>query len=183
MTKVARCRGDTHVTVNNTATHSFAPWHCGGEPPLWPAALHTSPQTGPCGDTVIGILLGTVLTNSCLNHDAQITLIQNTSYHMVGQQPECNKKQPSVPRTSAGMGWIRTLVLDPGPQVPPVLHVLDVSLFRHTWFKWMVVSRLLHNSVTTHSFESGVLEQGNFKNMQDRGSLRTRVEDLCPNPK
>ena len=31
----------------------------------------------------------------------------------------------------------------------------------------------------THSFESGVLEQGNISNVQDRGSLKTRVEDHC----
>ena len=29
------------------------------------------------------------------------------------------------------------------------------------------------------SFESGVLEQGNMSNVQDRGSLRTRVENQC----
>ena len=45
---------------------------------------------------------------------------------------------------------------------PPVLHVLDVSLLKHTWFKWMVISRLLQSWITTHSFESGVLEQGNI---------------------
>ena len=31
-----------------------------------------------------------------------------------------------------------------------------------------------------HSFESGVLEQGHIWNMHGRGSLRNRVEDLCP---
>ena len=30
-----------------------------------------------------------------------------------------------------------------------------------------------------HSFESGVLEQGNILNMQDREYLRTRVENHC----
>ena len=30
-----------------------------------------------------------------------------------------------------------------------------------------------------HSFESGVPEQGNIQNMQDRGSLRTRVGNHC----
>ena len=30
-----------------------------------------------------------------------------------------------------------------------------------------------------HSFESGVLEKGNISNMQDRGYLRTRVENYC----
>ena len=29
----------------------------------------------------------------------------------------------------------KPVVLNPGPQVPPVLHVLDVFLFQHTWFK------------------------------------------------
>ena len=58
-----------------------------------------------------------------------------------------------------------TVVRNPGPQVTPVLHVLDVSLLQHTWFKWLFISRLLQGWITTLSFESGVLEQGN---MQDR---------------
>ena len=58
--------------------------------------------------------------------------------------------------------------LNPGPQ-DPVLHVLDVSLLQHTWFKWMVVNRLLLSLITTHSFESGVLEQGIIENIQENG--------------
>ena len=36
---------------------------------------------------------------------------------------------------------------------PPVLHFLDVSLPQHTWFKWMVLNRLLQSWITTRSFE------------------------------
>ena len=32
----------------------------------------------------------------------------------------------------------------------------------------------MQKPVNDHSFESGVLEQGNISNVQDRGSLRTR---------
>ena len=74
------------------------------------------------------------------------------------------------------------MVLNPGPQVPPVLHVLDVSLLQHTWFKWMGCYLVMQKPVNDHSFESGVLEQGNIQNVQDRGYLRTRVENHCPKP-
>ena len=41
----------------------------------------------------------------------------------------------------------------------------------------MVVMKLNRSLVTTHSLESGVLEEGIIWNMQDRGSLRTRLEN------
>ena len=41
----------------------------------------------------------------------------------------------------------------------------------------MIISRLLKSWIATHTFESGVLEQGNIENMQDRSYLWTRVED------
>ena len=54
----------------------------------------------------------------------------------------------------------RAVVLNPGPQVPPVLHVLDVSLLQHTW--WMGRYLVMQKPANDHSFESGVLEQGNI---------------------
>ena len=41
----------------------------------------------------------------------------------------------------------------------PVLHGLDVSL--HTWFKLMGRYLVMQKPANDHSFESGVLDQGN----------------------
>ena len=40
---------------------------------------------------------------------------------------------------------------------------------------------VMQKPVNDHSFEPGVLEQGNMSNVQDRGYLRTRVENHWSN--
>ena len=48
-----------------------------------------------------------------------------------------------------------------------------------TWFKWMDCYLAQQKPGNDRSLESGVLEQGNNENMQGRGSLRTRVKNIC----
>ena len=57
---------------------------------------------------------------------------------------------------------------------------------RGQWFSTLVLKyslscmfEIFPCSNTTHSFESGVLEQGKISNVQDRGYLRTKVENHC----
>ena len=41
----------------------------------------------------------------------------------------------------------------------------------------MVISRLLQSWITTHSIESGVLEQGNVSGPEDQGLGTTEIDD------
>lgn len=45
----AHAGGDSPAAIKVRCTHWFVPWRCAGDPQLWPAALHTSPQTGLWG--------------------------------------------------------------------------------------------------------------------------------------
>ena len=51
-------------------------------------------------------------------------------------------------------------VSNPGPQ-GPLSCVLDVSLLQNTGFKWMDVDQAQQKPDNDHSFQSGVLDQGN----------------------
>ena len=41
----------------------------------------------------------------------------------------------------------------------------------------MVITQLPQSLITTHSFETSVLEQGNIKNMQDNGPRGPELEN------
>ena len=65
--------------------------------------------------------------------------------------------------------------LQPWSSEPTVLYILDVSLHTPDSNEWVVI-KLCRSLITTHSFESGVMEQ-EILIKQDRGALRTRVEE------